>query len=133
MNVQAIQTFFYLFGKLLAGLCFGMCYLYTSELYPTSLRGTAVGSCSTMARVGGIIALVIAPLDRIWKPFPMTILGSVAVIAGVCAISFPETTGEKMPETMEEALNIGKRSPKSRNFMKYGVDNKAYNNKTSET
>ena len=62
-----------------------------------------------MARVGGIIALVIAPLKRIWKPLPMTILGSVAVIAGLFAIAFPETTGEKMPETMEEALNIGKK------------------------
>ena len=133
MNVQAIQTFFYLFGKLLAGLCFGMCYLYTSELYPTALRGTAVGSCSTMARVGGVISLVIAPLDRIWKPLPMTIMGSVAVIAGLFAVSFPETTGEKMPETIDEALDIGKRKTNSRKSMEYGIDNIAYNTKTRET
>ena len=109
VNVSAIQTFFYMFGKLLASLCFGMCYLYTSELYPTALRGTAVGSCSTMARIGGVIALCIAPLGKIWKPLPLTIMGSVAIIAGVFAFAFPETTGLKLPENMIEAVNIGKK------------------------
>ena len=121
-----IQTFFYLFGKLLAGLCFGMCYLYTSELYPTPLRGTAVGSCSTMARVGGIIALCIAPLGYIWKPLPMTVMGSVAIIAGIFAMTFPETTGRKLPETMTEAMNIGKAYPCELRSTSLGQNNKAY-------
>ena len=59
-----------------------------------------------MARVGGIIALVIAPLNRIWESLPMIIYGSVGVIAGLFAVAFPETTGLKMPETIEEAVNI---------------------------
>ena len=79
-----------------------------------------------MARVGGIIALVIAPLNRIWESLPMTIYGSVAVIAGLFAIAFPETTGLKMPETIEEALNIGKQSKNWRKNSENGVDNKAY-------
>ena len=103
-----------------------MCFLYTSEFYPTSLRGTAVGSCSTIARVGGIIALVIDPLKRIWKPLPMTLSGSVAVIAGLFAIAFPETTGEKMPDTMEEALNIGKKQKRITYNKENGIDNKAF-------
>ena len=103
-----------------------MCFLYTSEFYPTSLRGTAVGSCSTIDRVGGIIALVIDPLKRIWKPLPMTLSGSVAVIAGLFAIAFPETTGEKMPETMEEALNIGKKQKRITYNKENGIDNEAY-------
>ena len=113
--MAAIQTVFYLVGKLCAALCFGMCYLYTSELYPTSLRGTAVGTCSTMARVGGVISLAIAPLGRYWKPLPMTVMGSVAVFAGICAFAFPETTGSKLPETITEALSIGKKELKPSN------------------
>ena len=107
--MAAMQTSFYLIGKLGAALCFGMCYLYTTELYPTPLRGTAVGSCSTMARVGGIISLAIAPLGKYWQPLPMTIMGIFAVMAGITAFAFPETTGKKLPETMEDALNIGKK------------------------
>ena len=65
-----------------------------------------------MARVGGIIALLIALLGKVWKPLPMTIMGAFAVIAGVFAIAFPETTGKKLPETIAEALNIGKKESK---------------------
>ena len=60
-----------------------------------------------MARVGGVIALSIAPLGKIWTPLPMSIMGSVAVVAGVFAIALPETNGMKLPETLKEALNIG--------------------------
>ena len=104
-----------------------MCYLYTSELYPTPLRGTAVGSCNTVARVGGVIALAISPLGRIWKPLPMTIMGSVAIVAGVFAIAFPETTGLKLPETMKEALNIGKKESTGPKPIVDGAENEAYN------
>ena len=134
VNISAIQTFFYLFGKLLASLAFGMCYLYTAELYPTALRGTAVGSCSTMARVGGVIGLCISPLGKIWKPLPLTIMGSVAVVAGVFAFAFPETTGLKLPETITEALNIGKKDSSGHKVTRvqpvsvaHGAENEAYN------
>ena len=34
-------------------------YMYTAQLYPTSVRNTAVGTCSMMARVGGLMSPVI--------------------------------------------------------------------------
>ena len=37
-------------GKFGVAAAFAMVYLYTAELYPTSIRGTAVGACSTVAR-----------------------------------------------------------------------------------
>ena len=30
-------------------------YMYTAQLYPTSIRNTAVGTCSTIARIGGMV------------------------------------------------------------------------------
>ena len=35
---------------------FNVTYIYTAQLYPTSVRASAVGACSTMARVGGALA-----------------------------------------------------------------------------
>lgn len=49
-------------------------------------------------------------LAAVWPPFPLVIMGAVATVAGVLAVFFPETTGEELPETMEDALNIGKNS-----------------------
>ena len=37
-------------GKFGVAAAFAMVYLYTAELYPTAIRGTAVGACSTVAR-----------------------------------------------------------------------------------
>ena len=42
-----------------------------------------------------------------WLPAPVFIMGVVATVAGALAIFFPETLGETLPETMEDALNIG--------------------------
>ena len=40
----------------------------------------------------------------------MVVMGIVAIIAGLSALKLPETVGNKLPETMDEAINIGKDS-----------------------
>ena len=45
-----------LLGKFGAAASFSIVYLYTAELYPTVVRSTAIGLCSMMARIGGILA-----------------------------------------------------------------------------
>ena len=45
-----------------------------------------------------------------WGPAPMVVMGIVAIIAGLSALKLPETVGNKLPETMDEAINIGKDS-----------------------
>ena len=39
-----------------------------------------------------------------WLPAPVFIMGVVATLAGVLAVFFPETLGEKLPETIDDAL-----------------------------
>ena len=102
------QVFFSLIGKFMAAANFAIIYVYTAELYPTIIRNTAIGSCSSIARIGAILALVLQLLSSYYKPAPMLIMGIAALVAGVMALNFPETVGNKLPETMEEAINIGK-------------------------
>ena len=63
-----------------------------------------------MARIGGIIALLCQLLSTFWAGAPGVVLGIVALAAGALAIFFPETVGMKLPETLEEAVNIGERN-----------------------
>lgn len=101
------QIFFSLVGKFMASANFAIIYVYTAELYPTIIRNSAIGSCSCIARVGAILALVLQLLSSYYLPAPMLIMGVVALLAGLLALYFPETVGNKLPETMEDAINIG--------------------------
>ena len=66
---------FYLVGKCFSDASFLVVWLVTAELYPTNLRNQAVGSCSTVSRVFGLLAPFVARLAVYWKPLPMVLLG----------------------------------------------------------
>merc|ERR1712223_725684 len=109
-ELKILQVFLSLIGKFGASACFAIVYVYTAELFPTVIRNTAIGACSTIARVGGICANLVGLLAVYWGPSPMVVMGIVAIIAGLSALKLPETVGNKLPETMDEAINIGKDS-----------------------
>merc|ERR1719430_903559 len=98
-NLKNLQVFLSLLGKFMASASFSIVYLYTAELFPTAVRNQAVGTCSLVARMGGISALLLDNLKVFWLPAPVFIMGCVATVAGGLAVLFPET--------MEEALSIG--------------------------
>ena len=47
---------FEMMGKCAVATGFAVMYAYTAELYPTVLRNTALGTCSTFSRLGSITA-----------------------------------------------------------------------------
>lgn len=49
-------------GRLCIGAVYSVVILYTSELFPTVIRSTAVGASSTMSHVGAIAAPYIVDL-----------------------------------------------------------------------
>merc|ERR1719348_968698 len=74
-------------------------YMYTAELYPTLIRSTAVGSCSLMARIGGMLA----PQITLYLPnvtndsVPYYLMGSCSLVGGLLALLLPETLGSSLP------------------------------------
>ena len=97
-------------GKFFASGTFAIVYMYTAELYPTLIRSTAVGTCSLMARIGGIsspyIALYLPTVTSDSVPFYF--MGSAAIFGGMIALLLPETLGSSLPETMEDVDEIKK-------------------------
>ena len=51
----AIFAILALSAKLGAAAAFNTTFMYTAQLYPTSIRNSAVGTCSTIARLGGMM------------------------------------------------------------------------------
>ncbi|RZC05036.1 organic cation transporter protein [Asbolus verrucosus] len=96
----------FLTGKLGVTSAFGVVYVHTAEMLPTIIRSGGVGSASTMARFGALLAPFVPLLGNYVEPLPMLLFGGVAVAAGMLALKLPETLGIKLPETVEEAENL---------------------------
>uniref|UniRef100_A0A8C3XY26 Major facilitator superfamily (MFS) profile domain-containing protein n=1 Tax=Catharus ustulatus TaxID=91951 RepID=A0A8C3XY26_CATUS len=80
-------------GKFTSTAAFSTSYVYAAEVFPTIVRQTGVGLCSTMARVAGILAPLIIPLDKYHRAIPMAIFGSIPVVVALLCILLPETRG----------------------------------------
>jgi len=102
------RTTLAMIGKFFASSCFALVYMYTAELYPTTIRSSAVGVCSLMARIGGISAPQIAinlPLVA-GAGAPYYVMGGCSVVGGLLALLLPETLGTNLPETVEDVEHI---------------------------
>ena len=97
---------------------FLLVWLITAELYPTNLRSQAVGTCSTIARVFGLVAPFVAQLAVIWKPLPMLILGFPSIVAACLTYFIPETKHIELPTTMKDASKLENNKLENKRFVK---------------
>merc|ERR1712241_127290 len=100
---RAAIIVFYLVGKCFSDASFLVVWLVTAELYPTNLRNQAVGTCSTISRVFGLVAPFVARLAVYWSPLPMLILGVPSLFSACLVYFLPETKYIELPATMKDA------------------------------
>lgn len=105
-------------GRLGATAAFACLYVYTPELFPTLFRNSITGGSSLWARVGAMIAPYIAELrnvvgGRFGVALPLLIFGGGVILAGIMAMFLPETRYEDLPNTIEDAKQIGRKSKKN--------------------
>lgn len=100
-DLPEVVTVIAVLGKFAATASFSVVYVYTAELYPTTLRQNGVGLNSMFARVAGILAPLIRLLDVYHKTIPMLIYGFVPITAaGFCAL-LPETLNVELQDHPE--------------------------------
>ncbi|KDR08424.1 Solute carrier family 22 member 6-A [Zootermopsis nevadensis] len=88
-------------GVVVSGFC--TMFLYTSELFPTVLRGVAIGHCGFWGRVGSLLAPQLLFLGEYTLPaVPLVIMGILGMLAGLSVLALPETLGRQLPDTVEE-------------------------------
>jgi len=114
----AIFAILTLASKLGAAMAFNVTFMYTAQLYPTTIRNSAVGTCSTIARLGGLLSPWVGKYltdpvafeDPIPEYVPLCLFGGFGVLGGLCALLLPDTIGSKLPNTFEDIENIKKNS-----------------------
>ena len=56
-----------------------------------------------ISRIFTLCVPFVGSLASFWTPLPMVVLGIPTVLAGLLAITLPETSGKDLPQTLEEA------------------------------
>lgn len=105
-DVNWAVVLLFLIGKMGITSSFGVIVVYTAELYPTVMRSIGVGTSSTVARIGAMVAPFAPLLGLYMQALPLLLFGIVSFIAGVLALLFPETLGTRLPDTVEELENL---------------------------
>ncbi|XP_070571836.1 synaptic vesicle 2-related protein-like [Ptychodera flava] len=100
-TTRTVLTIFLFIARAFISGAFQAAYVYTPEVYPTTVRAVGLGSCSGMARVGAIITPFVAQVMlRISEYLAVSIYGTVCLVAAVAALMLPiETKGRAMQET----------------------------------
>jgi len=88
----------YFIGKFASRGGFVVLLQYTSEIFPTGLRCTAVGICYTFRLIG--IALASKDLAGLNDRMPRLIYGILSLVLGSMALLLPETKKIPLPRTM---------------------------------
>lgn len=95
------------------GLAMGFpgCYVYSGELFPTVVRNVGIGSSSMMGRVGAILAAIIADLKVYCGWLPSVIFSLCMGLAALMCLFLPETKGRKLPDTVQDVNESGRKKP----------------------
>lgn len=77
------------FFNFFSNIMYGVLYAYTPEVFPTQIRGTAVGLASSLNRVFGVFAPIIAIFADLSTSAPIYVSGSLFLISGVLVVFYP--------------------------------------------
>lgn len=112
-----------LVAKLCISASFAVIYIHSSEIFPTTIRNSAmgefhnrglrkstpdlfyfVGIVSVAARAGGILAPFLAQLSDYADNFDLIVFGLLTLSAGLLNLNLPETKGCPLPDTIPDLL-----------------------------
>ncbi|XP_025072901.1 carcinine transporter isoform X2 [Pogonomyrmex barbatus] len=98
----------FLISKSAISASFLIIYPFAGELYPTQLRGVAIGFSAYVSGLGLIIIPFVTYLGKENLVLPLVILGVISVIGGLSGLRLPETLHHRLPQTVEEGELFGK-------------------------
>jgi len=89
-------------GRFSANCSYTILNLFTTEQFPTVVRGVGLTYCVVISRFGTILAPYVLLLGRYAPCF----FGVFALVSGLVALLLPETLGQPMPETLLDGEDL---------------------------
>ncbi|KAI8422031.1 hypothetical protein MSG28_009932 [Choristoneura fumiferana] len=96
------NTALYLMGKLGATSALNALYVYTAELFPTRARHRLLAACSTLGRLGAVLA-PLTPLLAEYKPWlPTVLFGTLPLLSAALTRLVPDTLHARLPDSFSD-------------------------------
>nr|CAH0104624.1 unnamed protein product [Daphnia galeata] len=105
-NCYELIVIFSLIGKFFISMQIVTVNMLTAEVFPTASRGLTIGLCSTVGKVGGILAPVMSAIGAKNRSLPYIVFGCVNLIVGALSLMLPETKGLPIPATIQDAKDL---------------------------
>ncbi|SGZ52182.1 CIC11C00000002613 [Sungouiella intermedia] len=77
------------FFNFFSTIMYGVLYAYTPEVFPTKIRGTAVGLAASANRVLGVFAPIIAIFADLTTSAPIFVSGALFLVSAVLVVFYP--------------------------------------------
>nr|CAH8876010.1 unnamed protein product [Trichobilharzia regenti] len=101
MPKLAMTALLFVLRALSAGL-FSLSYVYTTEVYPTTVRAVAVGTFSSIARLGAMVTPYVAQvmMPEVSQIGALCLYASITALVALLSIFLPiETKGRQLPSS----------------------------------
>lgn len=95
--------------KFFVGITFSLLLLIGTEVFPTVVRGMAVGACTLIGDFGSVMAPSIFFLEQIYSPLPYIMVGIASALGGSSVVFIAETWHRPLPVTIHDTETLHKR------------------------
>ncbi|KAK6154559.1 hypothetical protein DH2020_008807 [Rehmannia glutinosa] len=102
VKMKGMQIVLELLSFFSTGMVYGVLLVYTLELFPTSVRNSAVSMTRETVLFGGFIAPLLVQLGKKNEFLSYGVFGVTIAVCALFATLMPETKGRKLFDTMEE-------------------------------
>lgn len=92
---------FFCIGRFSLSFEMYLLYLCTSELFPTYIRNMAIGYCSVIGRVGGILSSNVIGIARSLETSPILLIALLTSTSVIALYFMRETKGETLVDTVK--------------------------------
>ena len=99
------NVLFAVFGLIGMAISHPVLYLLSGELFPTTLRASAVGICIMFSKIGALLASVVVNMGEVGWYIPLVVFGCLSFLQVILALPLPETNNYDLPEIVDDVAD----------------------------